>query len=330
MVYNRSMKKLKKIIKYWKKHLIFRRFVVFLGLFSIWFSLLLGAFLSPERVTYSKDLMATQMKFNNKSGEINLVKQTYSEETGVILLEFVTDDYTSSISKGITASNLSWKLRAKVPSDNLSMDIIPLTDNRITVVVKGVPKNFDALGIVITNGTVVDKNLDIGIDKYGSNQSFRTKNKSNNQTTKDGDDTIQFLVTTQSTDLKKKSIENLSRERFTLKVLNDERKFNLKQITKLNKAIQALESGIIENNKTLEALNKEAKYLVGTNLEEKNKEISEVTADSLSKAKSITTAQENIKTVNNNIEALDKSIAAVKDGTYEFNSPITSVSELSK
>ena len=330
MVYNSIMKILKKIIKYWKKHLIFRRFVLFLGLFSIWLSLLLGAFLSPERITYSKDLMATQMKFNNKSGEVNLVRQTYSENTGVILLEFVTNDYTSSIDKGITASNLSWKLRAKVPSDYLSMDIIPLTDNRITVVIKGVPKNFDALGVVITNGTVVDKNLDIGIDKYGANQSIIQKNNTNNQTTKDGDDAVQFLVTTQSHDLKKKPIENLSRERFTLKILKDERKFNLKQITKLNKAIQALESGIIENNKTLEGLNKEAKYLVGTNLEEKNKQISDVNADNMSKAKSITTAQTNIEEVNSNIEALDKSIAAVKDGTYEFNSPITSVSELSK
>uniref|UniRef100_UPI003F694403 hypothetical protein n=1 Tax=Streptococcus pluranimalium TaxID=82348 RepID=UPI003F694403 len=110
-----------------------------------------------------------------------------------------------------------------------------------------------------------------------------------------------------------------------MKILKDERKFNLEQIKKFNNAIEALEEGTLENNKTLENLQKEAKYLVGSNLDEKNKQISEVERDNYNKAESIATAKNNIELVNNNIDALDKSIAAVKDGTYEFNAPITSV-----
>lgn len=312
---------------YWKRHLIFRHFVFFIALFGIWVWLFIGALLSPDRVTYKEELLATEMKFANKSGEIDLVNQTYSKETGIVLLEFETSDYTSSIDKGITPSNLEWQLLSKDPTTDLSMDIIPLTDNRITVVIKGVPDKFDVLGVRVTNNTVLDSNLDLNIEDYGQEQSIlrRNKNSNNVRETVEGEDRVQFLITTQSPELDEKPLEDLSREKFTLKILKDERKFNLEQIKKFNNAIEALEEGILENNKTLENLQKEAKYLVGSNLDEKNKQISEVESDNYNKTESIATAKNNIELVNNNIDALDKSIAAVKDGTYEFNAPITSV-----
>lgn len=319
---------LKQAIRYWNNHLIMRRFVYFLCLGLTWFALIFNAVTSPQRITYSESQLETERTFENKSGDIKLLSQTYSEDTNVLLLEFETTDLTSNLQRGINATNLDWSLYTKNKSQVSTMEIIPLTNNRIDVVIKNVPKNFEALAIDIQNHTLTEKNVDIGIDKFSDRdkESISKMIKDTNQENEQSN-IIQFLITTQSPELERKEIKNLSRENFTLQLLEEELEFNQEQITKLNESIIKLEEAVVQDSGTLEGLQKETQYLVGSNLEAKQKEISEIQRAMSSKQKKIETAQSNIGLVNNNIDALEKSIAAVKDGTYEFSAPITSVQE---
>lgn len=97
---------------------------------TVWIGLLLSAILSPERKTYSPDQLKTKQIFSNESGEINLISQLYSPETGIIVLQFETNDATSNIDRGIDTNRLEWKLYSKQKSLNATMDVVPIIDKK--------------------------------------------------------------------------------------------------------------------------------------------------------------------------------------------------------
>ena len=101
-------------IKNWlHENVIKRKLIIFGLLFTTWLSLLLGAIYSPQRQTYSDEQLKTKQSFSNGTGEIKLTSQTYSVETGVIVLQFETKDATSSVDRGIDTKRLKWQLYAQ-------------------------------------------------------------------------------------------------------------------------------------------------------------------------------------------------------------------------
>ncbi|KAF1103100.1 hypothetical protein ACFKI6_01200 [Streptococcus agalactiae] len=308
-------------IKRWfQENVIKRKLVIFSVIFTAWISLLLGAFYSPQRQTYTDEQLKTKQTFENGTGEIKLTNQTYSAETGIIVLQFETKDSTSPVDRGIDTKRLKWNLYAQKKSSDTTMEIVPIVDNKISVIIRNVPEDFGAFAIDITNKTVSTSNIDIDIASSSDDQEQTFKAEENND-----DNVVQFYVTTQNRKLKREKIKSVSREEFALSEIKVEKTFQEGQIKKLNNSIKQLNDSIEDDNSRKEGLLKEADYLSGDDLETNQKDIATIESNIETKNRSIETANQNIEKVQAKIDSLEKKEVAIKDGTFEFSNPIETV-----
>ncbi|MFD3051861.1 hypothetical protein [Streptococcus agalactiae] len=308
-------------IKRWfQENVIKRKLVIFSVIFTAWISLLLGAFYSPQRQTYTDEQLKTKQTFENGTGEIKLTNQTYSASTGIIVLQFETKDSTSPVDRGIDTKRLKWNLYAQKKSSDTTMEIVPIVDNKISVIIRNVPEDFGAFAIDITNKTVSTSNIDIDISSSSDDQEQTSKAEENNN-----DNVVQFYVTTQNSKLKRQKIKSVSREEFALSEIKMEKTFQEGQIKKLNKSIKQLKASIEDDNSRKEGLLKEAEYLSGDDLETNQKDIATIESNIETKNRSIETGNQNIEKVQAKIDSLEKKEVAIKDGTFEFSNPIETV-----
>lgn len=305
--------------KWIQDNVIKRKLVIFSVLFTAWMSLLLGAIYSPQRQTYTDEQLKTKRTFENGTGEIRLSSQTYSPSTGVIVLQFETKDSTSPVDRGIDTKRLKWDLYAQNKSADTTMEIVPIVDNKISVIIRNVPDNFGAYAIDIANKTVSTSSIDIYISSPSDEQEKSVKTEDTE------DNVVQFYVTTQNSRLKKEKIKSVSREEFALSEITEEKSFQEGQIKKLNNSIKQLNASIEDDNSRKEGLLKEADYLSGDDLETNQKDIATIESNIETKNRSIETANQNIEKVQAKIDSLEKKEAAIKDGTFEFSNPIETV-----
>ncbi|WP_069986522.1 hypothetical protein [Streptococcus agalactiae] len=306
--------------RWFQENVIKRKLVIFSVIFTAWISLLLGAFYSPQRQTYTDEQLKTKQTFENGTGEIKLTNQTYSAETGIIVLQFETKDSTSPVDRGIDTKRLKWNLYAQKKSSDTTMEIVPIVDNKISVIIRNVPEDFGAFAIDITNKTVSTSNIDIDIASSSDDQEQTSKAEENND-----DNVVQFYVTTQNRKLKREKIKSVSREEFALSEIKVEKTFQEGQIKKLNNSIKQLNDSIEDDNSRKGGLLKEADYLSGDDLETNQKDITTIESNIETKNRSIETANQNIEKVQAKIDSLEKKETAIKDGTFEFSNPIETV-----
>lgn len=242
-------------------NVIKRKLLIFGLLFTTWIGLLLGAIYSPQRQTYSDEQLQTKQSFSNGTGEIKLTSQTYSAKTGIIVLQFETKDATSSVERGIDAKRLDWKLYAQHKTADTIMEVVPIIDNKISVIVRNVPEDFGAYAIDITNKTVSTSSIDVDIASSSDDEETST---SQSQSSDDEDDNVlQFMITTQNSQLKKETIKAASREEFTLSEIKKEEAFQNNQIKKLNTSIAQLKASIEDDEARKASLSTESQYLTG-------------------------------------------------------------------
>ncbi|AXQ78559.1 hypothetical protein DDV21_005425 [Streptococcus chenjunshii] len=309
-------------IKGWfQDNVIKRKLVIFSVIFTAWISLLVGAFYSPQRQTYTDEQLKTKQTFENGTGEIRLSSQTYSPETGIIVLQFETKDSTSPVDRGIDTKRLKWNLYAQKKSSDTTMEIVPIVDNKISVIIRNVPEDFGAFAIDITNKTVSTSDIDIDVSSSSDDQEQTSKTASKTEENND-DNVVQFYVTTQNRKLKREKIKSVSREEFALSEIKVEKSFQADQIKKLNNSIKQLKDSIEDDNSRKEGLLKEAEYLSGEDLEINQKDIATIESNIETKNRSIETANQNIEKVQAKIDSLEKKEVAIKDGTFEFSNSI--------
>ncbi len=304
--------------RWFQDNVIKRKLVIFSVLFTAWISLLLGAIYSPQRQTYTDEQLKTKRTFENGTGEIRLSSQIYSAKTGIIVLQFETKDSTSPVDRGIDTKRLKWNLYAQNKTVDTTMEIVPIVDNKISVIIRNVPEHFGAYAIDITNLTVATSDIDIDVSSPSDEQE-----KPVNQEEDDDDNVVQFYVTTQK--LKKEIIKSVSREEFALSEIIEEKAFQEGQIEKLNNSIEQLKTSIEDDESRKNGLLKEAEYLSGDDLESNQKDIATIESNIETKNRSIETATRNIEKVQAKIDSLIKKETAVKDGTFEFSNPIETV-----
>lgn len=311
-------------IKNWlHENVIKRKLVIFGLLFTTWLSLLLGAIYSPQRQTYSDEQLKTKQSFSNGTGEIKLTSQTYSAKIGIIVLQFETKDATSSVDRGIDAKRLDWKLYAQHKTADTVMEVVPIIDNKISVIIQNVPEDFGAYAIDITNKTVAASSIDVDIASSSDDEETAT---SQSQSSDDEDDNVvQFMITTQNSQLKKETIKEVSREEFTLSEIKKEETFQNNQIKKLNTSIAQLKASIEDDESRKASLSTESQYLTGDDLEANQKDIASIDSNIETKNRSIETANNNIEKLEETLTALAKKKTAVKDGTFVFSNPIETI-----
>lgn len=308
-----------RIISWFQENVIKRKLIIFSLLMTIWVGLLLSARLSPERQTYTDEQLKTKQLFSNESGEIDLISQSYSPDTGVIVLQFETTDATSDINRGIETERLHWQLYSKQKTLNTTMDVVPIIDKKISVIIRNVPKNFEAFAIDVTNKTVVVNDVDVDLDTTPSSAKDNKKSRNSSSST------VQFFVAKENTDLKIKSIKKTTREEFTLSEIKQELTFQKDQKVKLQSSIRKLKDSIHDDENTKSNLNNEAKYLSGDDLVQNQSDIETIENNMESKNQSIEIATQNIEKVKEKVKSLKKKENAVKDGTFEFSSSIVTI-----
>lgn len=305
------------------ENVIKRKLIIFGLLFTTWLSLLLGAIYSPQRQTYSDEQLKTKQSFSNGTGEIKLTSQTYSAKTGIIVLQFETKDATSSIDRGIDAKRLDWKLYAQHKTADTVMEVVPIIDNKISVIIQNVPEDFGAYAIDITNKTVATSSIDVDIDS--SSDDNDTTTSSTRSAGAEEANVVQFMIATQNSQLKRETIKAVSREEFTLSELKKEEAFQNNQIKKLNTSIAQLKASIEDDESRKASLSTESQYLTGDDLEANQKDIASIDSNIETKNRSIETANNNIEKLEETLTALAKKRAAVKDGTFVFSNPIETI-----
>lgn len=304
-------------------NVIKRKLLIFSLLFTTWIGLLLGAIYSPQRQTYSDEQLKTKQSFSNGTGEIKLTSQTYSAKTGIIVLQFETKDATSSVDRGIDTKRLKWQLYAQHKTTDTVMEVVPIIDNKISVIIRNVPEDFGAYAIDITNKTVATSSIDVDIDD--SSDDDDTTSSSTTSIDDEEANVVQFMITTQNSQLKKETIKAVSREEFTLSEIKKEEAFQNNQIKKLNKSIAQLKASIEDDEARKASLSTESQYLTGDDLEANQKDIASIDSNIETKNRSIETANTNIEKLEEKLEALAKKKAAVKDGTFVFSNPIETI-----
>lgn len=310
-------------IKNWlHENVIKRKLIIFSALLTIWLGLLLGAVYSPQRQTYSDEELKTKQTYTNGTGEIKLTSQTYSAKTGIIVLQFETKDATSSVDRGIDAKRLDWKLYAQHKTADTVMEVVPIIDNKISVIIQNVPEDFGAYAIDITNKTVATSSIDVDID---SSSDDDTTTSSPTSTDDEEANVVQFMITTQNNQLKRENIKAVSREEFTLSELKKEETFQNNQIKKLNKSIAQLKASIEDDESRKASLSTESQYLTGDDLEANQKDIASIDSNIETKNRSIETANNNIEKLKETLTAIAKKKAAVKDGTFVFSNQIETI-----
>ena len=305
------------------ENVIKRKLIIFGLLFTTWLSLLLGAIYSPQRQTYSDEQLKTKQSFSNGTGEIKLTSQTYSAKTGIIVLQFETKDATSSVDRGIDTKRLKWQLYAQHKTADTVMEVVPIIDNKISVIVRNVPEDFGAYAIDITNKTVATSSIDVDIDDSSDDDDTTTSNPTS--TNDEEANVVQFMITTQNSQLKKETIKAVSREEFTLSEIKKEEAFQNNQIKKLNTSIAQLKASIEDDESRKASLSTESQYLTGDDLEANQKDIASIDSNIETKNRSIETRNNNIEKLKEKLEALAKKKAAVKDGTFVFSNPIETI-----
>ena len=308
------------IQSWFSENVIKRKLLIFFVLFTAWLSLLLGAFFSPQRQTYTDEQLKTKRIFTNGTGEIRLTSQTYSAETGIIVLQFETKDSTSSVDRGIDTKRLKWNLYAQKKTAETTMEVVPIVDNKISVIIRNVPEHFGAYAIDITNTTVSTSSIDIDISTPEESEKIAPKKQED-----DDENVVQFYVTTQNPKLETETIKVVTREEFALSEIEEEKAFQEGQIEKLNTSIEQLKTSIEDDESRKNGLIKEAQYLSGDDLESNQKDVATIESNIETKNQSIETASNNIEKVQTKIETLEKKEAAIKDGTFEFSAPIETI-----
>lgn len=307
-------------LKVWlEDHTIHRKVFTFFALLLAWLSLLVGAMVSPERIRYTKEELNTRQVFGNGSGEVTLVSQVYSQKTKMIVLSFQTKDSTSSVREGIVSQELTWHLYGKKKGTQAIMEVIPVTDNKLSVVIRHVPSDFDTFAVEIMNHTALSSSVDVDIASSKDSSQTSLKQKKTN------DNSVQFYITTANKELKSKQITSVSREAVALAAVKEEKEFQEDQMQKLKSSIEQLKQSIKTDQTTKESLEIESQYLSGSDLETNQKKVETLETEMTTKTKAIDKALSNIQLVDEKLVNLTKKETAIKDGSFQFTDAIKTI-----
>lgn len=285
-----------------QEQIILRKKIFFLVLFGSWLILVVAGLTSSNRQVYSEDELSTEQNFANGTGSVKLASQTYSKKDRLILLDFELNGQAGS---GINPRNLKWKLYSK-KARNSKLEVVPIYDKKVMVMIKNVPEDFDAYAVQITNKSVNAN--DISIDISSSSSSGTVTKKSSKK------DWLQFMVTSRGKNLKQKDLKNISRKDLVLSEVNREIKFQNGQIKKLETAVKDMNKLIKDNNDKIKSLQKNATYLTDDQKESNDTEISNLRSSNDNYYQQIGEAKKNIKIVQARVKMLHKKYNDIKNG----------------
>ena len=300
--------------EYFSTYPIKRKLYTFLTLLSLWLSLFVSGLIAPRPAPMQANQQQTlSQQFENRTGEITLTKQIFSESNGILRLDFTTKNQINGLDTGIDPQKLKWKIYAKNKEVLAKMEVIPIVDEKISVLVKNLPSNFEAIAIEVENKTVDVNQLDININDEETSDST-SKNKDAN--------ILQFMIYQKSKALKHKKLQDLTQQEFAIQQLDNELVFQNKQVHKLKNAISQLEKSIEEDEQTKEKLQSENQYLTSDERVKNLNDIDTLNANVQNKHLQIDQAKNNIDKVKEKIEVIQLKKEDVQNVVFDFQKPV--------
>ncbi|MCC4500270.1 hypothetical protein LMC02_09750 [Limosilactobacillus reuteri] len=295
-------------------HVIARKRLILGSLLGIWLVILISGILTPHPPRFTNDELATDQSFGNGTGEVHLLSQTYSKKNGLIMLKFTTKA-SDSDKMGLNPANLKWRLYVKGEQEDMKLEVIPILDNEITVIIRNVSPEFTALAVDIENRAQNTAGVNTDLTDSSSISTTTTSNK--------GDDAhVQFLIPETGGKLKRGKVANLSRKQIAKQAINNDIKRLKADQRRLTKAIDQLQKGIASDQRDQADLNKQKQYQTGQELMTTNAELDSIANDMASKQSDIEAAQKSIQEAGQRVRLLQKKRADILSGRYHFDDSI--------
>lgn len=320
-IFTKILKPLKplwsKVRRLMRRRVMLRKWIILGCLCASWLVMLGYGLFTSKRQVYSEQTLATTQTYGNGTGKIDLTKQVYDAHSQTVLLQFATTDQTNSSGMGINAKNLRWKLFVKHKSPQIKMTVLPVVDNKITVLINNLASNYEALALDIKNTTpnVDDVNVELS-QSSSSMSSAKTRKKTS---TLPGDE-VMFVVANDSKHLIHAKIANTKREQLAKQVIKQEIAQQDKEKQRLQKDIRILKKGIKANKESLKELDSQSQYLTGQDRADNYDSVRELTNDITDKQSQINNAKQNIKVVNQRLRLLNKKLEAVANNQFDYGS----------
>ena len=320
-----------RVFSYLRRHRLKRTLIISYALLGTMVWTATTAYFSPTRVTYLESQLQATQSFGNGLGSITATSMTYSSSNGLVVMELTTSDATSAIKKGINTENLDWQVFLPSSVKNpeaVNLEVIPLTGDKVYLVMRNVPSDYTLMVIRATNKTPNSNSLKIDVQEYNdylsSSSNDASVSKQSQRKDKEGNKNyVDFFVTPQNELLKNKYVKNLSREKFALNIFEEELKYQKGQRKELLASAKTLDDSVKEDTKTLEQLKRESEYLVGNELTDKQSDMEAIEKSMDSKEKDGAKARENAAYVQTIIEQIEKNIGISKDyNNFELRSAL--------
>lgn len=305
------------------KHESLRKTLVFFALISSIFVLVIFS-KDVKTSGFTKEQLKIEKQFPNGTGSIKINSKIYSSENKMLVLNLETKDLTSSnVDIGIDIDKLDWVIGSKAKIPNLEMDVLPITDNKITLVIKNVPENHSPIGVVISSSQKkISTTIYSNDSKYSSQSQSSSDQAEQNQS--DDNDIIFYLIDDDSTIIKN-NIKDYSQTTFLLSSLQEEKQKQDNYIKQLQQQKSDIKDSITDDNKKIETLNKKSIYLTGNDKTNNDNDITSLKNNILNKNNSITQIDNNISISENRIDGINKNIDDIKNKKYNFDKGIKKI-----
>lgn len=304
------------ILRRWKDfsyhHVIARKRIILGSLIGAWAVVLISGVLTPHPPRYSNEQLATDQSFANGTGEVQLLSQTYSKHNKLIMLKFSTKS-TGTDQAGLNPANLKWRLYVKNDQSQMKMEVIPILDNEITVIIRNVSPEFAALAVDIENREQNTAGVNTTLAESDSSTATVTEKTSN-----DDDAHVQFLIPETGGKLKHGRVDNLSRKQIAKQAIDRDIKRLKAEQARLSKVVDNLQRGIASDQRDQADLEKQKQYQTGQELTSAQAELDAIANDITSKQGDIETAQKSIQEAGQRIRLLEKKRADILSGKYRF------------
>ncbi len=164
-----------RVLSYLRRHRLKRTMIISYALLGTMVWTATTAYFSPTRVTYLESQLQATQSFGNGLGSITATSMTYSSSNGLVVMELTTTDATSAIKKGINTENLDWQVFLPSSVKNpeaVTLEVIPLTGDKVYMVMRNVPSDYTLMVIRATNKTPNSNSLKIDVQEYNDYLRF--------------------------------------------------------------------------------------------------------------------------------------------------------------
>lgn len=296
------------------EHVSVIRILTVISCVAIMGLLLLGTKFAPVPLQVNVTGVNKTLDYENESGSIKLLSKMYNPKENIMVLSIQT---TRQLDAGSTVpipqNQLKFKLQTYNP-EKATMQIIPTTSDKFTLVVRHLTPKYRALKVKVINNTPTSTPYVDGDDSDTPAQK---------RAYKEAGKTVTLRVVTNKKMINS-SIRDSGRKTFAIQTTKREIDHQQNLITSNKKKIIAAKKLISIDKNNIAAKKSDDQYNTTGEKKSTQDTLDNLQSDIASQNATIKTNQDAIKIHNQKIELLQQQIADVQSGVYKLPGEIQS------